>query len=117
MHRNTTSCVGLVHGRLINIHIQDWFILFQQNSFLISDFMRLKPCQKRAFLNTGNGVIIFSFLFISPWLYHHIIYCWLSSKNRLLYLGIFFNFAQVTEKYVIRNKNPIMEYVEKNGNC
>ena len=29
--------VGLLHGRLNNVQIQDWVILFQQNSCLISD--------------------------------------------------------------------------------
>ena len=44
MHRNTTSSGVLTHGRLINVSIQKWFILFQQYSYLNRDFMSLNTC-------------------------------------------------------------------------
>ena len=46
-HRNTTSCVVLLHGRLNNIHIKDWVILFQHNSFPISDFYEVENIQQQ----------------------------------------------------------------------
>ena len=52
MHINTTICVVLLHGKLNNIIIQDWVILFQHISFLISDFYGVENLQKRVFLNT-----------------------------------------------------------------
>ena len=64
MHKITTSWVFLLNGRLNKIQIQ----LFQQNSYLISDFYEIKNMQKKnslTHLDTGNNVKI-CFYLISP---------------------------------------------------
>ena len=47
MHTIKTRCVVLLHGMLNNIQFQDWVILFQQNSFLISEFYVIENMQKK----------------------------------------------------------------------
>ena len=49
---NKTSCLDLLHGRLQNKHIQDWVIVSQQNSFLITDLYEVEKRPKKALFNT-----------------------------------------------------------------
>ena len=45
---NTSICVVLFHGKLNNIIIQYWVILFQHLSFLISDFYGIENMPKKS---------------------------------------------------------------------
>ena len=48
MHINTTICVVFLPGKLNNTIIQDWVILFQHISFLISDFYEVQNMPKKS---------------------------------------------------------------------
>ena len=100
-HINTIICVVLLHGKLNNKIIQDWVILFQHISFLISDFYGVENMPKKesfwTHLDKWWSVKI-SFLFdkltiIPP--YHLFLTFFLriflkSNKNMCLWIKIWF---------------------------
>ena len=118
MHINTTICVVLLHGKLNNIIIQDWFILFERISFLISDLYLVENMPKKSLFEhtwthdvVWKSVLFAKLMIIPP---YHLLLAFIDQQTACFefFLKIF---SQIKEKYVFLNKNLILEYVEGNN--
>ena len=71
-------------GRLNNKQTQEWLILFQHNSFSISDFSEVENVSIFFLYTSGHWKWFKNkFQLISTRIYHHIVYFWLSTIKTL----------------------------------